>query len=102
MGQFNTKKFLPRKRLFWQFLSQNSSPKSAAPIISVSKCSKFAREFVKNTNEISGCFTPTVLPMPKDSRIVNHDQPRASIRPSEAKARKPYDKTEFRTEFSRS
>ena len=25
---------------------------------------------------------------------------RASIRPSEAKARKPYDKTEFRTEFS--
>jgi len=27
---------------------------------------------------------------------------RASIRPSEAKARKPYDKTEFRTEFSRS
>ena len=27
---------------------------------------------------------------------------RASIGPSEAKARKPYDKTEFRTEFSRS
>ena len=25
---------------------------------------------------------------------------RASLRPSEAKARKPYDKTEFRTEFS--
>ena len=28
------------------------------------------------------------------------DMTRASIWPSEAKARKPYDKTEFRTEFS--
>jgi len=33
-------------------------------------------------------------------RSENRDPSRASIRPSEAKARKPYDKTEFRTEFS--
>ena len=39
-----------------------------------------------------------MLKLPK--LVVKAGPSRASIRPSEAKARKPYDKTEFRTEFS--